>query len=172
MTPIEKIETPRLLITQFRMDMAEAVHLNSLDADTRRFVPDEVFETVEEAAETLEFLIHYYASGEGPQVYTVLLKDSTNIGYVQAVPLEDGSWEVGYHIGSRYTGQGYATEALRAFLPVAMNRLGITQIAGICLADNLASRKVMEHCGFTLQFDGQGTYQGKEQHICKYLFRL
>ena len=46
MTPIEKIETPRLLITQFRMDMAEAVHLNSLDTDTRQFVPDEVFETV------------------------------------------------------------------------------------------------------------------------------
>ena len=36
MTPIEKIETPRLLITRFRMNMAEAVHLNSLDADTRR----------------------------------------------------------------------------------------------------------------------------------------
>ena len=102
----------------------------------------------------------------------MLLKDGTNIGYVQAVPLEDSSWEVGYHIGGRYTGHGYATEALRAFLPVVMNRLGITQIAGICLADNLASRRVMEHCGFTLQFDGQGSYQDKEQHICKYLFRL
>lgn len=53
-----------------------------------------------------------------------------------------------------------------------MNRLGITRIAGICLADNLASRKVMEHCGFTLQFDGRGAYQDKEQHVCKYLFRL
>ena len=102
----------------------------------------------------------------------MLLKDGTNIGYVQAVPLEDSSWEVGYHIGGSYTGQGYATEALRAFLPVAINRLGITRIAGICLADNLASRRVMEHCGFTLQFDGQGSYQDKEQHICKYLFRL
>ena len=71
-----------------------------------------------------------------------------------------------------YTGHGYATEALRAFLPVIMDRLGITQIAGICLADDLASRKVMGHCGFALQLDGQGAYQGKEQHICKYLFRL
>ncbi len=45
-----KIETERLTITRFTMDMAEAVHRNSLDADNRRFVPDEVFETVEEAA--------------------------------------------------------------------------------------------------------------------------
>ena len=44
------IETQRLIITEFQPEMAEAVHLNSLDEDTRRFVPDEVFETVEEAA--------------------------------------------------------------------------------------------------------------------------
>ena len=46
-----RIETARLLITEFTMDMAQAVHLNSLDEDNRRFVPDEVFETVEAAAE-------------------------------------------------------------------------------------------------------------------------
>ncbi len=52
-----RIETKRLIITAFTMDMAEAVHLQSLDEDNRRFVPDEVFETVEEAAETVEFLM-------------------------------------------------------------------------------------------------------------------
>lgn len=31
------IKTARLLITEFTPDMAEAVHLNSLDADNRRF---------------------------------------------------------------------------------------------------------------------------------------
>ena len=44
-----RIETSRLVITEMAMDMAEDVHKNSLDEDTRRFVPDEVFETVVEA---------------------------------------------------------------------------------------------------------------------------
>ena len=39
------IESQRLTVTKFTPDMVEAVHLNSLDEDTRRFVPDEVFET-------------------------------------------------------------------------------------------------------------------------------
>lgn len=104
-----KIETKRLIITEFDMSMAESVHINSLDEDNRRFVPDEVFETVEEAAETVEFLIGVYENGNGPLVYPVLLKDGTYIGYVQAVPFEDGTWEVGYHIGGNYTKQGYAT---------------------------------------------------------------
>ena len=167
-----KIETERLIITEFTMDMAQEVHLNSLDEDNRRFVPDEVFETVEEAADTLGFLMGVYASGDGPLVYPVLRKDGTNIGYVQAVPLDDGIWEVGYHIGGSYTGQGYATEAVKAFLPVIMPKLGITQIAGICLSENKASVKVMERCGFTKEFEGLGPYQGQERSICKFHYTL
>ena len=97
------IETERLTITEFTPDMAQAVHENSLDEDNRRFVPDEVFETVEEAAETIGFLMSQYGSNDGPLIYPVLLKDSTNIGYVQAVPLDDGVWEIGFHIGILYT---------------------------------------------------------------------
>lgn len=165
-----KIETDRLVITKFTMDMAQAVHVNSLDADNRRFVPDEVFETVEEAAETVEFLMGVYDNGDGPLVYPVLLKDGTYIGYVQAVPLDDGKWEVGYHIGGDYTGNGYATEAVRAFLPVILPKLGISQIAGICLTQNQASVKVMERCGFVKEFEGIGPYQGEERNICKYVY--
>ena len=72
------IETERLTITEFTPDMAQAVHENSLDEDNRRFVPDEVFETVEEAAETIGFLMSQYGSNDGPLIYPVLLKDSTN----------------------------------------------------------------------------------------------
>ena len=166
-----KIETKRLIITEFDMSMAESVHINSLDEDNRRFVPDEVFETVEEAAETVEFLIGVYENGNGPLVYPVLLKDGTYIGYVQAVPFEDGTWEVGYHIGGNYTKQGYATEAVTAFLPVIMKQIGITEIAGICLAENKASVKVMERCGFSKLYEGMGNYQGQERMICKFVFK-
>ena len=172
------IETERLSITEFTPDMAQAVHENSLDEDNRRFVPDEVFETVEEAAETIEFLMSQYGGNDGPLVYPVLLKDGTNVGYVQAVPLGDGVWEIGYHIGAKYTKngyateavKGYATEAVKAFLPVVMKRIGLTKMAGICLADNIASQKVMEKCGFVLEFRGIDNYQGEQREICRYWF--
>ena len=166
-----KIETNRLTITEFTQDMAQAVHLQSLDEDNRRFVPDEVFETVEEAAETVKFLMGCYISNEGPLVYPVLLKDGTYIGYVQAVPFDDGIYEIGYHIGGDYTKQGYATEAVTAFLPVIMKQLGIKEIKGICLADNKASVKVLERCGFTKLYEGIGNYQGEDRQICRFVFQ-
>lgn len=167
-----KIETERLIITEFTPDMAQAVHLNSLDEDTRRFLPDEVFETVEEAAETINFLISQYEKSDGPLVYPVLLKDKTNVGYVQAVPTEDGAWEIGYHVGKQYTGVGYATEAVKSFLPVIMKQLGINEIYGICDAENIASCKVLEKCGFKLEYEGAGMYQGKSTQIKKYVYKL
>ena len=165
-----RIETERLIITQFTMDMAEAVHLNSLDEDNRRFVPDEVFETVEEAADTVGFLMGVYENGDGPLVYPILLKDGTYIGYVQAVPFDDGTWEIGYHIGANYTKHGYATEAVKAFLPVIMSKLKLDRMTGICLADNKASVKVMERCGFVKDFEGPGPYQGETRNICRFYY--
>ena len=166
-----ELNTERLTITEFTPEMAQAVHENSLDEDTRRFVPDEVFETVGDAAETIDFLMSQYGGCEGPLVYPVLRRDGENIGYVQAVPLGDGVWEIGYHIGARYTGHGYATEAVKAFLPVIMERIGISEMAGVCLAENIASLKVMEKCGFILKFKGIDDYQGERREICRYLYQ-
>ena len=166
------LETERLTITESNPDMAQAVHENSLDEDNRRFAPDEIFETVEDAAETIEFLMSQYGGFDGPLVYPVLLKDSTYIGYVQAVPIDGGVWEVGYHIGERYTKNGYATEAVKAFLPVIMKKIGIKKMAGICLADNIASQKVMEKCGFVPEFRGIDSYQGEQREICRNWFEI
>ena len=166
------IESDRLIITEFTPDMAPAVQENSVDEDNRKFVPDEVWDTVEEAAETLEFLISQYGAFEGPLVYPVIVKNTQeNVGYVQLCPIDDGQWEIGYHIGKRYTGKGYATEALKAFLPVITAAAGIYEVYGICLADNKASLAVMRKCGFEKIFSGIGRYQGADREIVKTVWR-
>lgn len=164
-----KIETERLIITELDLSMTESVHKNSLDDDNRKFVPDEVFETVEKAKETIEFLLSVYKTEEGPLVYPVLLKDNTNIGYVQLIPIKDG-YEVGYHIAKTYTCNGYATEALKAFLEYIMPEKSIDRLYGICVTENLASIKVLEKCGFIKTFEGIGEYQGVNRNIVKYAF--
>ena len=165
------IKTNRLIITKFTPDMAQAVHQNSLDEDTRRFLPDEVFETVKDAAETIDFLMSQYEGADGPFVYPIITNDGgKNIGYVQLCQIDDGSWEIGYHIAKQFTGKGYATEALSAFLPVIMKQLGIQKIYGICDAENVASCRVLEKCGFSLEYQGAGKYQAKQTQIKKYVY--
>lgn len=121
------LETQRLNIVPLQPDMAEDICRNSLDEDVRRFVPDEVFATPEEAADTIAWLISCYDQPDGPFLYPVLLKDGTNIGYVQLCPIRDG-WEIGYHIAKVHTGRGYAAEAVSAFLPAIAKKKGIDTV--------------------------------------------
>lgn len=167
-----KITTERLVIAEFTMDMAQAVHENSLDEDTRKFVPDEVFETVEDAREAIGFLMSQYGRFEGPLAYPVITRaGEENIGYVQMVPLGDGRWEIGYHIAKQHTGRGYATEAVSAFLPVMAETVGTEEVLGICLSENIASKHVLLKCGFIPAFEGPGEYQGERREIFRSIWK-
>ena len=162
------IKSQRLYIAEFHEGMAESVHQTSLDEDNRRFVSDEVFETIEDAREIVSSFISWYKEKDAPLVYAVFLNDGRHIGHVQAVPIPEG-WEIGYHVAKPFTRNGYATEAVTAFLPHIMQMLGISKIHGVCRADNIASRKVLEKCGFRLEYEGIGSYQESEARIYRYV---
>jgi RimJ/RimL family protein N-acetyltransferase len=57
--------------------------------------------------------------------------------------------EAGWAIVPDRWGQGLATELAQACVEVAFGRLGLSEIVAFALADNIASRRVMEKAGFT-----------------------
>ena len=153
-------------------NMSYDIWQNSLDDDNRKFVPDEVFETLEEATEVVNQLIESYKSIDGPFIYPVIRNsDNANLGYVQLVKIEEG-WEIGYHIAKKYTGNGYATEAVKLFLEYLKKNTSIKEIYGIALYDNKASKKVLEKCRFKTIFKGKSLYQGNKRKIIKTIIEL
>lgn len=157
------------VISIVKMDesMYYDVWQNSLDENNRKYVPDEVFETLEEAQEIVDFIIDRYESSDGPFIYAVIRKeDNKNMGYVQLVPIKEG-WEIGYHIAKPYCGNGYATRAAGLFLDYLKDNTDIKQIYGVALFMNKASKRVLEKNGFKLIFEGYDKYQGKRRKIIK-----
>jgi [ribosomal protein S5]-alanine N-acetyltransferase len=59
--------------------------------------------------------------------------------------------DMGYEIAPPYWGQGYATEAARAILAFGFDELKLHRISATCLADNLASARVLEKIGMGLE---------------------
>ena len=161
------IENDRLQIVRMNQSMYYDVYKNSQDGNNRKFVPDEVFDSLEETSEVVNQIINCYDSEDGPFVYAVLKrKDNANLGYVQLIKIEEG-WEIGYHIAEIYTGNGYATEAVNLFLDYIKNNTNLKQIIGIALVANKASRRVLEKCGFELIYEGTGLYQGRKRKTVK-----
>ncbi len=68
------IEYDTFIITEFDESMVESVRKNSLDEDNRRFVPDEVFETTEEASAIIQQIFEWYRKEKTPLIYAVVLK--------------------------------------------------------------------------------------------------
>ena len=160
------IQGKRISLVYLDESMINDVWQNSLDEDNRKYVPDEVFETYEDASEVVHFLMENYKTNVCPLVFAVITKEGNNIGYVQLVEIPDGH-EIGYHINKSFTGQGYATEAVNLFLEYLKANTELKEVYGIALAINHASRRVLEKTGFKLIFEGIDFYQGKKRKIIK-----
>lgn len=62
--------------------------------------------------------------------------------------------ELGYWLGEPHWNRGYATEAAHALIDMAFRTRDIVQIDARCRVTNIASRRVIQKCGF--QFQGSG----------------
>jgi ribosomal-protein-alanine N-acetyltransferase len=58
-----------------------------------------------------------------------------------------GTGELGYSFNSRYWGRGLATEAARALIAVAFERMGLRRVIATCDTRNVGSWTVMERVG-------------------------
>jgi RimJ/RimL family protein N-acetyltransferase len=98
------------------------------------------------------------ASGEGWQLVVTGRQDDGVIGAVRLEPeLAGGPPELGYWIALPLWGRGFATEAARRLLAFGLTAGGTDEVRCHALADNTASRRVLEKVG--LEFDGLATVE-------------
>jgi [ribosomal protein S5]-alanine N-acetyltransferase len=72
-------------------------------------------------------------------------------GGIGILPLTDvyrGTAEIGYWLAEPFWGKGIATGAVRALVPVAFEKTGVVRIQAGIFANNPASMRVLEKCGF------------------------
>lgn len=154
------IETPRLLLREFREEDASFFFELNEDPEVVRYTGDPPFGSVEEARQFLRDYGQYEKFGYGR--WAVLLKSEEKdgppawIGWcgLKYTPELDET-DIGFRFFRRYWGQGYATEAARACLDHGFGPLGLRQVVGRVMKGNKASIRVLEKIGmeFWKEFD-------------------
>lgn len=94
-----------------------------------------------------------FASRKGVS-FAITIESSTElIGTVSLldVAAAHARAEVGYWVGVQHWGRGYCTEAIGALVSFAEEHLHLTRLVGRCVASNVASARVMEKAGFSLE---------------------
>ena len=145
------IETENLVLRSFREEDAPALYENHLDDEVRKWFPNECYADPEEALDAIRFFSECVRGGRLPFVLGAELKATgelvgdTGLSEVEGKPEET---EIGYCIGEKHRGKGYAAELLEAMTGFAFSRFGVRAVFGRVVHGNTASVRVLEKCGY------------------------
>ena len=152
MTELIEVQTERLILRQWRKeDWPEFATINA-DPAVMEFYPCTLSTEESNAlAQKLEFLI----SEKGWGLWAVeSISEKSFMGFVGLhkttydLPVTP-CVEIGWRLAKEYWGKGYATEAAKASLYIAFNRLGLSEVFSFTSVLNKKSWEVMERLRMT-----------------------
>lgn len=145
---MKSITTKNLIIREFESTDVDKIYELSKEETLAKYLPDQVYADMNEAKETIDFLMSKYEGNNLPLVMAVCLRDTGEvIGHVGISELKQGI-EIGYAIAMKEQKNGYATEAVKAYTRWVKKELELKQILGISDVRNIPSGKVLEKAGF------------------------
>jgi [ribosomal protein S5]-alanine N-acetyltransferase len=139
--------TERLELRAFEPDNLEALHAIYGDPEVTRFMP--AYPTLEHTRRALDIHVREARAGN-PAFWALIERESgdligdAGIGLIEGIGPE---FELGYTLGPRWWGRGYATEAARAVRDYALGPLALPEVLALVRPANAASINVLEKIG-------------------------
>jgi [ribosomal protein S5]-alanine N-acetyltransferase len=165
-----ELHTKRLSLRPFLMEDTTVLFALSREETLRRRMPDQVYDSFEEAAEVTAFLKDRALNGEWPFVLGVTIRETKElIGHVGLSQVPEGI-EIGYAIAMAHQGKGYGAEAVAAFSAWAVHHFALPGIWAILMADNEPSRRVLTKSGYVFQWQREENAFGGTHTCLGYLF--
>jgi len=173
----KKIETKRLILRKFRENDVDEIFENWIsDPEVSKYMVWNSHENIEETDKWLKRCIEKYKVIDSYNWGIELKENEELIGSISANKVENESncYEIGYAIGRKYWGKGYATEALSVVVEYLMNEVGKRKLLCRCAKENKASQKVICKAGFKYSgkgkftsIDGKRTFESEEYFLEK-----
>jgi len=147
---IPMLETARLLLRAFRPADAEAVTELVDDPVVSATLESIPYPYHREYADSWIAIHESLFRERGELHLAIVLRASDQlVGAASLLPPQQrgGPPQLGYWLGRRYWGCGYATEAVEAIIRYARQDLGVRKFAARCMVDNHASVAVLGKLG-------------------------
>lgn len=151
------IETERLLLREWEESDAIGFYEMNADAEVLKYTGDTPFDSIEDASKFIRDYAEYERHGYGRWA-VVLKSDARFIGFCGLKMNEESQVDLGFRFIRKYWRQGYATEAAQACLDFGLNELGIKEIVGRAMPENVASIRVLQKIG--MNYWKTGTCEG------------
>ncbi len=157
-------DSERLTFKEFHIEDAPDLYLLNSDPEVIKYTGDPPFHSIEDAENFVRNYDHYQKHDFGR--WSVFLKSTQEfIGWCGIKLNEHGDHDLGFRFHQKDWGQGYATEAAKASLNYAFNKLKIETVIGRAANENLASIRVLEKLGMAYyKEDTCGHFKGAKYY--------
>ena len=145
------IETERLLLRPVTLDDAEAMFEYASDRENTRYT----FPTNQSLEETKNNIAQFYLANPLGRWGIELKSNDQFIGTIDLHKIDPilKKAAIGYIINQKYWNQGLTTEANRAVIELAFEKIGMNKLTALHDKDNPASGKVMEKSGMRFSYE-------------------
>lgn len=174
-----RIETPRILLRPFDAGDLPAFKSIASQEEVLRFLPEGDRMTPEEMEEVFRWLIRCYKENTPERIkkFTlpiVLKRTGEIVGWCGIGPLDfdESETEIFFIVSRDRWGQGFATEAARALLDYAFERLGIRRIVAVVDPANRGSVRVIEKLGMAFERTVKGLAEDHRDYEGHSLYAL
>lgn len=148
-TQFEELKTPHLLLRKVRRE--DAAHFFSFagSESVTKYMFWKPHRDISESAVSIEKTLSRYAQGNNWRWGIALRETDQLIGIIDLLGIDDAtdSCTFAYMIAEPFWGKGFATEALKAVLRFAFERLGLETVWAEHFGPNGASGAVMRKAG-------------------------
>ena len=142
-----KIETDRLRLRLPTLDDAEEIFLKyAQDPDVTRYAEWAPHSSIVETKEFIRSCVQRLEIGDAFPRVIEIKSDHELIGMIE-LRIEKHRADFGYVIARAYWGKGYATEALKVVIDLALSHDSVFRVWAVCDVENIASARVMEKVG-------------------------
>ena len=154
------IKTERLVLRPVTLDDAEAMFEYASDQENTRYT----FPTNQSLEETKNNIAQFYLANPLGRWGIELKSTGEFIGTIDLHKMDTvlKKAAIGYIINQKYWNQGLTTEANRAVIELAFEKIGMNKLEAFHDKDNTASGKVMEKSG--MRFSHEEAYACMDQH--------
>ncbi|MBY6185048.1 GNAT family N-acetyltransferase [Marinobacter hydrocarbonoclasticus] len=103
-------------------------------------------------------------------LWAVMSAEGDGLGTAAVYRNDDGQWEMGYKLHRHCWGRGFASELASALVTYLEHQLSGETLHAYAFADNGASCRILEKCGFTLNREWYNAdYQLLDRHYLRIL---
>lgn len=172
--PMERLETPRLILRRMNMEDARDIFEYGRDRLVARHVLWDAYTSISEARAYVRVMQRRYRLGE-PASWCIELKETGRvigtIGYMWH-QRENAAVEVGYSLAREQWNRGIMTEALERVIRYSFEKLNMHRIEAQFEVDNPASGAVMRKCGMQREGCLRGRLLNKGRYVDVELYAI